>query len=167
MEEAVTFFLEVYYKQEMSGLHPKLPHEDHPLDNVGRESNPEKELAKWTLRTRKLQAIADLNTAENFLTSEEEAALKSMSEREKVEIKALARLYMLADSDPYYLQLKQITGGRDREEIAEKLTKSFMEKQMVENVMNRIIAPETSRDILESAQRTSARNYMNVFPRNL
>jgi hypothetical protein len=142
----------------------RLPQEEHPLDNLESRKSAKDEFYRFQLRQAKLQAVAALNQQQQFLTGQELNALNSMSEKEKVEIKALARLYSLADTSPEYLQLKAITGGKDREDIAEKLAKTFMEKTLVEDMMNRFVAPVTSKGIITGAQQTSRANF-DIFGR--
>jgi hypothetical protein len=85
-----------------------------------------------------------------------------MSDREKIELKTLARLYSLGDSSAEYLQVKAITGGSSREEIAEKLTGIYMERILVEDTINRFISPTTARDTISQSLAMS-RNAFDLF----
>ena len=88
-----------------------------------------------------------------------------MGDREKIELKTLARLYALTDSSPEYLQVKAITGGDSREEIAEKLASIYMERILVENTISRFIAP-TSASATINAGLQNTRNNFDLFGQN-
>jgi hypothetical protein len=108
------------------------------------------------LRKEKLNSILSDN---DFLNTDEQTALQSISTREKVELKTLARLYQLEDTSPEFLQVKAITGGRDREDIAAKLTQKYLEKVQVEDVLNRFLAPDDNRTRIRTALKTSREKY--------
>jgi hypothetical protein len=138
----------------------KLPHEDHPLDVLGKKKSSKDEYYSFMLRQEKLKQIKQLNgRGGNFLSAEEESALNAMSEKEKIELRTLARLYSLADTSPEYLQIKAITGGHSREEIAEKLTKLYMERVVVEDVLDRFISPNSAKKIISDAGSQSRTKY--------
>jgi hypothetical protein len=138
----------------------KLPNEDHPLDVLGKKKSSKDEYYAFMLRQEKMKQITSLNrSGGNFLSDDEMKALNAMSEREKIELRTLARLYSLADTSPEYLQIKAITGGRDREEIADKLTKLYMERVVVEDVLDRFISPNSAKKIISDAGSTSRNKY--------
>jgi hypothetical protein len=142
----------------------KLPNEDHPGDIglVGKKKSSKDEYYSFMLRQERLKQIKDAQKGGAFLTAEEQAALSSMSEREKIELRTLARLYSLSDSSPEYLQIKAITGGQSREDIADKLTKLYMERVVVEDVLDRFIAPSSAKKIIADAG-TSSRSRYDAF----
>lgn len=69
-------------------------------------------------------------------------ALNSISELDQLELKALARLYQLSDNSPELLQYFAITHCSTREEVASKLAKKQMRKQLVEEAVNKVLAPD-------------------------
>ena len=132
--------------------------ETHPDDllNSGHSKSAGEEYYKFMLRKEKLNSILSDN---DFLNTDEQTALQSISTREKVELKTLARLYQLEDTSPEFLQVKAITGGRDREDIAAKLTQKYLEKVQVEDVLNRFLAPDDNRTRIRTALKTSREKY--------
>ncbi len=76
-----------------------------------------------------------------------------------MQLKCLARLYQLTDSSPEYLQIKSITGGHDREDIASKLTEKNMEKVQVEDVLDRFISPTSSKVIITKGNKNARARY--------
>lgn len=139
----------------------KLPDELHPSDIgslTGDKRSSKDDYYRYMLRREKLK---ELNSVD-FLSAREKQALKATSDREKIELRCLARLYALADHSPEYLQIKSITGGDDREEIAQKLAKLYMERQLVEDVLNRFIAPSKAKDDLRKGS-TLSRTLYDAF----
>jgi hypothetical protein len=147
----------------------KMPSEDHPMDLLNGEHSKSAadEYYRFKLREEKLNRIIRVknNNGDRFLDPKEQEALRSLSEMEKVELKCLARLYQLTDASPEYLQIKSITGGHDREDIAAKLTEKYMEKVQVEDVLNRFISPNTSREIINRGN-AAARVRYDAFGRD-
>jgi len=139
-------------------MKPTKVSETHPDDllNAGHSKSASDEFYKFMLQREKLNAILPDN---DFLNAGEQAALTSISTREKVELKTLARLYQLEDTSPEFLQVKAITGGRDREDIAAKLTQKYLEKVQVEDVLNRFLAPDDNRTRIRSALQASRASY--------
>ena len=88
------------------------------------------------------------------------SALQSVGEKEKLEIKILARLSGLSDSSPELLQVKALTDCKTREECARSLADIYYRKYTTEEILNRFVAPEsTKKDILDAGRATSAANY--------
>lgn len=136
----------------------KLPDETHPTDIgslVGSSKSAKDEYFRYMLRKEKLK---DVKSA-GFLSSEERSALDKISEQEQIELRCYARLSALADHSPEYLQIKSIVGGEDREEIARKLSKLYMERVLVEDVLNRFISPSKSKDLLQRSNTASRSSY--------
>ena len=145
----------------------KMPSEDHPADLLNGEHSKSAadEYYRYKLREEKLGRIMTLNRGDAFLDQQEQAALRALSEKEKVELNCLARLCQRTDVSPEYLQIKSITGGRDREDIAAKLTEKYMEKVQVEDVLNRFISPNESRYIINQGN-AAARVRYDAFGRD-
>ena len=142
--------------------------DEHPREFVGvageKSKGAQEEYYRFQLRQAKLQRILNLG-AETGLTEGEFNALNALGDREKIELKTLARLYALTDSSPEYLQVKAITGGDSREEIAEKLASIYMERILVENTISRFIAP-TSASATINAGLQNTRNNFDLFGQN-
>ena len=142
--------------------------DEHPREFVGvageKSKGAQDEYYRFQLRQAKLQRILNLG-AETGLTDGEFNALNALGDREKIELKTLARLYALTDSSPEYLQVKAITGGDSREEIAEKLASIYMERILVENTISRFIAP-TSVSATINAGLQNTRNNFDLFGQN-
>lgn len=143
---------------------PKIPKEEHELDGYGKERNAQQEYYEFKLRQEKLAAIRALNDEESFLTQDEADALQGMSEKEKVELKVLGRLHLLSDLDPQFMYLQKLTGKTDRHQMATALADKFIQQELVQNAMNRLVSPDKSRDILETGLSRSQRAY-NIFGR--
>jgi hypothetical protein len=132
----------------------------HPQDLLNaKKSSAADEYYRFMLRKAKLESV---NETSSGLTADELKALSETSTREKVELKTLARLYMLDDHSPEFLQVKAITGSHNREEIASKLTDRYMEKIQVENVLDRFIAPTTNKARITEAM-TASRTFYDAF----
>jgi hypothetical protein len=142
--------------------------DEHPREFVGvageKTKGTQEEFYRFQLRQAKLARIEQLGAATG-LAQEEIAALNAMGDREKIELKTLARLYALTDSSPEYLQVKAITGGDSREEIAEKLASIYMERILVESTISRFIAP-TSASATINAGLQNTRNNFDLFGQN-
>jgi len=106
---------------------------------------------KFMLRQEKLKSVTALNTAEKFLQDEEVKGLSNISEREKLLLKTLGRLYAISDLSPDYLQVKSVTGGKDREEIAERLVDKYLEREVVKLITNQFVGPTGSKKIITSS----------------
>jgi hypothetical protein len=117
---------------------------------------------EWMLRKEKLSNILTSVPAgaEGWLTQAEKDALGTIGEKEKLEIKILARLSGLADSSPELLQVKALTDCKSREECARSLADIYYRKYTTEEILNRFVAPEdTKKTILDSSRKTSSDNY--------
>ena len=137
----------------------------HPNDLMNsKKTSAADEYYRFMLRQAKIQAFKDQRTADNdkFLDDTEVAALQSVSLKEKVELKTLGRLYQLDDHSAEYLQVKAITGGHTREEIASKLADRYMEKIQVEEVLDRFTAPTANKASISAAMAESRKKY-NAF----
>ena len=143
--------------------------DEHPREFVGvageKSKGAQDEYYRFQLRQAKLQRILNLG-AETGLTDGEFNALNALGDHEKIELKTLARLYALTDSSPEYLQVKAITGGDSREEIAEKLASIYMERILVENTISRFIAPTTASATINAGLQ-STRTTFDLFGQNL
>ena len=113
----------------------------------------------YMLRKEKLGAIRAKGVTANWLTQDETNALDEIGEKEKLEIKILARLSGLADSSPELLQVKALTECKTREECARSLADIYYRKFTTEEVLNRFVAPTSSKTILESSRTKSTANY--------
>ena len=114
---------------------------------------------EYMLRKDKLGSIATAGAAgENaWLSAAEVSALASVGEKEKIEVKILARLSSLADSSPELLQVKALTDCKSREECARSLADIYYRKYTTEEILNRFIDPvSTKSKILEPARAASA-----------
>ena len=125
----------------------KIHHEEHPGDVGGIIDKPQSaqdQYYKFMLRQEKLKSVTALNniSGSKFLEDEEVKGLSNISEREKLLLKTLGRLYAISDLSPDYLQVKSITGGRDREEIAEKLVDKYLEHEVVKMVTDTFVGPK-------------------------
>lgn len=143
---------------------PKIPQEEHELDGWGKERNAQQEYYEFKLRQEKLEAIRRLNQAEEFLSAEEAEALQGMSEKEKIELKILGRLHLLSDLDPQFMYLQKLTGKTDRHQMAAALAEKWIQQELVQSAMSRLVAPEASRFILEAGLDRSRQAY-DIFGR--
>ena len=133
----------------------KLPAEEHPLNLVDAPKSSQEQYYKYMLRKERLNGIKDLN----ILDSDEVKSLAGVSEKERLLLKTLSRLYDLADTSPEFLQVKAVVGGGDREEIAEKLVEKFMEQEIVKDITDRFVAPTSGRAVLKDSLDKSRRKY--------
>ena len=76
------------------------------------------------------------------ISGAEAKALNRISDLDRLELKALARLYQLSDNSPELLQYFAITHCSTREEVAAKLAKKQLRKQLVEEAVNKVLSPE-------------------------
>ena len=137
------------------------------LLNDGRGSAQQK-YYEFKLRTEKLKAIAaDANGAydankvtepgqQAWLSRDEFTALTTISDKEKLELKILGRLYQLNDTSADYLQVKTITGSDTREEIASKLADIYYKKYVTDDILARFVDPTATRTsiLLPSARKS-------------
>lgn len=143
----------------------KINFEDSPQDIGGIIDKPQSaqdQYYKFMLRQAKLGSVSALNTAEKFLEDEELKGLANISEREKLLLKTLGRLYAISDLSPDYLQVKSVTGGKDREDIAEKLVDKYLEREVVKLVTNQFVGPTGSKKILTDSI-TKSKTKMGEF----
>jgi len=110
--------------------------------------SPEKAYYEYMLRTQKLAEIAKQGVAKGWLDQTEADALNQVSDKEKLEIKVLGRLYQLSDTSADYLQVKSITNCDSREEIASKLTGIYFRKYLTDDVINRFVAPTVAKETI-------------------
>lgn len=142
----------------------KIPDEQHPLNLVDAPKSTQDQYYKYMLRQEKIKNIAALNAqgaaaGGGFLSADEQTALQGVNEREKLLLKTLGRLYLLADTSPEYLQVKSVVGGGDREDIAEKLVDKFMEQTIVKDITDRFVAPTSGRSVLQRGSQASRAKY--------
>lgn len=135
----------------------KIPDEEHPLNLVDAPKSTQDQYYKYMLRQEKIKNVSALNARSSseggqFLSGEEGTALSGVNEREKLLLKTLARLYLLSDTSPEYLQVKSVVGGGDREDIAEKLVDKFMETEIVKDITDRFVAPDSGRQTLSGGR---------------
>lgn len=100
-------------------------------------SGKQEEYYAYELRKKKIENAAALGK----ISSAEQTALGGISELDQLELKALARLYKLSDNSPELLQYFAITHCSTREEVAAKLAKKMLRKQLVEEAVNRVLDP--------------------------
>ena len=144
----------------MRGMESSIPKDEHPNDLLNAKKQSTKDqYYSFMLRQEKLRAIENLNAEEQFLDDEETKALSSISELEKLELKVLGRLMQLSDVSPQLLQVKAITGKDSREEIAHALADMYYRKYMVEDVLNRFVAPTESKNLIVGSARKSQQRY--------
>ena len=98
-------------------------------------SGQQEQYYAYQLRQAKLANAVALNR----ITAGEERSLKGISDLDQLELKALARLYQLGDNSPELLQYFAITKASTREEVASKLAKKQMRKQLVEEAVQAIL----------------------------
>jgi hypothetical protein len=113
---------------------------------------------EFKLRQEKLAAIGAKGVEEGWLSEEEKDALGTVSDKEKLEMKVLGRLYQLNDTSADYLQVKTITGSDSREEIASKLADIYYKKYITDDILARFVDPASTRRsiLLPSAQKSRA-----------
>lgn len=115
---------------------------------------------EFQLRKEKLSKIAAAGVTAGWLTTAEQSALGEVGEKEKLEMKILARLYSIADSSPEYLQVRSLTGAKDRESCAAALADIYYRKFTTEEVLNKFVAPTVAKDqILKPAIAASRTEY--------
>ena len=129
--------------------------------NDGRGSAQQK-YYEFMLRTEKLKSIATTNGAFDsskvpWMDKDEYNALNSISDKEKIELKVLGRLYQLPDTDANYLQVKTITGSDSREEIAAKLADVYFKKYVTDDILAKFVDPKKTREQVLEPAATSAR----------
>jgi hypothetical protein len=95
------------------------------------------EYYSYMIRQEKLKQAA----SQNQITTGEQTALNKISQLDQLELKALARLYQLSDNSPELLQYFAITHCSTREEVAAKLAKKQLRKQLVEEAVNKVLDP--------------------------
>ena len=114
----------------------------------------------YMLRKEKLTSLTAKATTEGWLVSQEVDALNEVGEKEKLELKILARVSGLADSSPELLQLKALTDCKSREEIARSLADVYYRKITTEEVLNKYVAPTSAKaNIFGKSAAKSAANY--------
>lgn len=107
---------------------------------------------EYQLRKEKLKDIAEKGVEDGWLLSQEKDALGEVSDKEKIELKVLARLYGLTDTSAEYLQVKTITGCDSREEVAAKLADIYYKKYVTDSIIAKFISPNTTKtSILEGS----------------
>jgi hypothetical protein len=99
-------------------------------------SGAQEQYYAYTLRQEKLKNVRGVAGG---LTNDEADALKGISDLDRLELKALARLYKLGDNSPELLQYFAITKSSSREEVASKLAKKQLRKQLVEEAVQAIL----------------------------
>jgi len=107
------------------------------LSATKKTSDAQNEYYTFLLRKEKVE-MAKKNKA---ITTDEQTALEGLSELDQLELKALARLYKLADNSPELLQYGSILHCSTREEMATKLATKQLRKQLVEEATNKILTP--------------------------
>jgi hypothetical protein len=107
----------------------------------------------YMLRKAKL----DSDGAKAVLSDEERGALQGLSDLDTLELKALARLYKLSDNSPELLQYFSICHCSTREEVAKKLARTKLRKQLVDEAVNKVLDPdEVSKRVKDSLATTRA-----------
>ena len=119
---------------------------------------------EFMLRKEKLGAIvkrgADGEYADSdVMTKSEAEALNSIGDKEKLELKILARLYSLADSSAELLQVKALTDCKTREDAAKKMAEEYYRKLSIDEVINRFIDPEKTKDAFKKSKVSSRKIY--------
>ena len=144
------------------------------LLNDGRGSAQQK-YYEFKLRTEKLKAIAaDANGAydankvtepgqQAWLSRDEFTALTTISDKEKLELKILGRLYQLNDTSADYLQVKTITGSDTREEIASKLADIYYKKYVTDDILARFVDPTATRASILAPSARKSRSAFTAF----
>lgn len=124
------------------------------------KANSAEEYYSFMVRDLKLKAAASANV----ITANEKAAIDSLGDLEKWELKALARLYKLGDNSPELLQYLHIMQCSSREEVAKKLAQKQYRKQMVENALNKLISPSEVASTVRATEASSRANVaLNAF----
>ena len=115
---------------------------------------------EYMLRKEKLTGLATKGVSDSWLSAEEKTALEEVGEKEKLELKILARLSGLADSSAELLQVKALTDCKTREECARSLAEIYYRKYTTEEVLNRFVAPKSAKtNILDASRTKSNANY--------
>ena len=107
------------------------------LTSTPSSSGKQEEYYAFLLRKEKVANAKSLGK----ISGPEETALNGISELDQLELKALARLYQLSDNSPELLQYFAITHCSTREEVATKLAKMQLRKQLVEEAVNKVLSP--------------------------
>jgi hypothetical protein len=111
----------------------------------------QEEYYAYMLREAKVKNAATLGS----ISDNEQKALNGISDLDRLELKALARLYKLSDNSPELLQYFAITHCSTREEVAAKLAKKQLRKQLVEEAVNKILSPESVADLVTTTLNSS------------
>lgn len=122
------------------------------------EGNAEADYHSYMIRRAKLE---DARKA-GVITANEEKAIQSLGDLEKWELKALARLYKLADNSPELLQFLHITGSSNREEVAKKLARKQYKKQLVEDALTKLINPAEVKTTIEASASATRTIFSNI-----
>lgn len=147
----------------MSGKGSRLE-EARPGNIIGKVAdmggNAASEYYSFMVRNEKLNAAK----ASKVISAGELAAINSLGDLEKWELKALARLYKLGDNSPELLQYLHIMQCSTREEVAKKLAQKQYRKQMVENALNKLLSPTEVATSVKATQDSSRANIaLNAF----
>lgn len=142
--------------------------EDRPANFIhdGTKSTQEA-YYEYMLRKEKLNAVADKGVADGWLRADEKTALSEVGEKDKLELKILARLYGLADSSAELLQVKTLTGCKTREECARELSDIHYRKITTDEVLNRFVAPNNAKTQIFTKAAAASRNNYSVWGSNL
>jgi len=126
---------------------------------------------EYKLRTEKLKDI--VSTKEDgtagkpdWIMAEEVNALKTVGEKEKLEIRILSRLSGLADSSAELLQVKAMTDCKTREECARSLADIYYKKYVTEDILNRLVAPSLSKKSILGASSTASASQWDFWGKN-
>lgn len=109
---------------------------DNILTSKPSSSGASEQYYAYKLRQEKLNNVRG---QAGGLTNDEADALKGISDLDRLELKALARLYKLGDNSPELLQYFAITKSSTREEVASKLAKKQLRKQLVEEAVQAVL----------------------------
>ncbi len=138
--------------------------ENNLLESTTR--SPEKAYYEFMLRREKLAAITLQGKDEGWFTDDDVRALSQVSDKEKLELKILSRLYLLADTSADYLQVKMVTNCDTREEIAAKLADIYYKKYVTDDIINRFVAPTTAKTQILAPSAKKSREAYDAFGTN-
>ena len=124
---------------------------ENVLGSTPSSRGAQEEYYQFKLRQEKLTNAK----ARSQIEDNEFKALQGISDLDQLELKALARLYNLADNSPELLQYFAITHCSNREEVAKKLAKKQLRKQLVEEAVEKVLPASSVKNAVEKTLASS------------
>ena len=104
----------------------------------------------------KLEELRMANMAgSDLLSSDEQKALKSVSDLDGLTTKILVRLKVLSDYDPVLNTMRALTGHEERMDIARELATRHYNKTVTDHFVGQFVTTQGSNDLLFGALATS------------